>query len=70
MVIKLASLLRVADALDRGHSQRITEIQVEHRADSVLLHVPGHHDLTLERLGLEEKADMFEETFGYKVILT
>lgn len=69
MVLKLAALLRVADALDRGHSQRVTEVQVERKVDSIVLHVPGNHDLTLERLGLEEKSDMFEDVFGYKVIL-
>lgn len=70
LVLKLAALLRVADALDRGHSQRITEITVERRGDTVMLHVPGRHDLTLERLGLKEKADMFQDVFGYTVLLT
>jgi exopolyphosphatase / guanosine-5'-triphosphate,3'-diphosphate pyrophosphatase len=70
LVLKLASILRVADAMDRGHSQRISEITVERRTDSIVLHAAGHHDLTLEQLGLEEKSDMFLDMFGYKVILT
>ncbi|GAB1481978.1 Ppx/GppA phosphatase family protein [Treponema sp.] len=70
LVLKLASLLRVADALDRGHSQRITEISIDRQPDTIVLHAKGHHDLTLEQLGLEEKSDMFQDTFGYKLILT
>lgn len=70
LVLKLASLLRVADALDRGHSQRIETIEVERRAEAVVLRTTGRHDMSLERLGLEEKADMFQDVFGYKVVLT
>jgi exopolyphosphatase/guanosine-5'-triphosphate,3'-diphosphate pyrophosphatase len=69
LVLKLAAILRVADALDRGHAQRIKDIKVEQREDAILITVMGSHDLTLERLGLEEKSDMFQDVFGYKVIL-
>ncbi len=69
LVLKLAALLRVADALDRGHAQRIKDIRVEQREDAIMILVSGNHDLTLERYGLEEKADMFQDVFGYKVVL-
>jgi exopolyphosphatase/guanosine-5'-triphosphate,3'-diphosphate pyrophosphatase len=35
----------------------------------VVFHTGGNHDLSLENMGLEEKADLFQEVFGYKVIL-
>ena len=70
VVLKLSSILRVADALDRGHSQRISDIAVELKSDSAIVSAPGYHDLTLERLALAEKADMFQDVFGYKVMLT
>jgi exopolyphosphatase/guanosine-5'-triphosphate,3'-diphosphate pyrophosphatase len=70
LVLKMASILRVADALDRGHSQRIKRIEVERRSETVVLHTGGNYDLSTERIGLEEKADMFQDVFGYKVILT
>jgi exopolyphosphatase/guanosine-5'-triphosphate,3'-diphosphate pyrophosphatase len=69
LVLKLAALLRVADALDRSHSQRIAGVAVERGSDTVILRTAGRNDLTLERLGLEEKADMFQDVFGYQVIL-
>jgi exopolyphosphatase/guanosine-5'-triphosphate,3'-diphosphate pyrophosphatase len=70
LVLKLASLLRVADALDRGHSQHIKNITVEKKSETLVLHSPGNYDLSLEQRGLEEKADMFQDVFGYKVVLT
>jgi len=70
LVLKLSSLLRVADALDRGHSQRIDSIEVERRSDTLVIRTSGRHDLSLERMGLKEKADMFQDVFGYKVVLT
>ena len=68
-VLKLSSLLRVADALDRGHTQKVTISDVELREENVLLKTEGQLDLSLERFSLAEKADLFEEVFGLKVLL-
>jgi exopolyphosphatase/guanosine-5'-triphosphate,3'-diphosphate pyrophosphatase len=70
LVLKMAALLRVADALDRGHSRRIKNIRVERRAETVTLYTGETHDLSLEKMGLEEKGDLFQEVFGYKIILS
>jgi len=69
MVLKLSALLRVADAMDRGHSQHIQDFDIELTQDSLFLRARGTHDVTLERLALVEKGDLFEELFGYKIIL-
>ena len=69
MVLKLSALLRVADALDRGHSQHIKDFDFELSRDTLLLRARGTHDVTLERLALGEKADLFEEIFGYKLVM-
>ncbi len=69
-VLKMTSILRVADALDRGHSQQIKKITVEKKADTVIIYAEGGYDLSMERLGLEEKSDMFQDVFGYKILLT
>jgi exopolyphosphatase/guanosine-5'-triphosphate,3'-diphosphate pyrophosphatase len=50
LVLKMASILRVADALDRGHSQRIKKISVEKRPETLALHAEGAHDISLELL--------------------
>jgi exopolyphosphatase/guanosine-5'-triphosphate,3'-diphosphate pyrophosphatase len=70
LVLKMASLLRVADALDRGHSQRVKAITVERKSETMVLRSGGSADLSLEHIGLEEKAGLFQEVFGYKVILS
>ncbi|MDR1072094.1 MAG: HD domain-containing protein [Treponema sp.] len=69
VVLKLVSILRVADALDRGHSQRIQNITIEHKSESIVIHTNGSIDRNLERASLEEKANMFQDVFGYKVAL-
>jgi exopolyphosphatase/guanosine-5'-triphosphate,3'-diphosphate pyrophosphatase len=70
LVLKMASILRVADALDRGHSQQIRTITVERKRETIALHTQGSWDLSLELIGLEEKADMFQDVYGYKIMLT
>lgn len=69
MVLKLTSLLRIADALDRGHSQHIQDFDIEISKDTILMRSKGSHEISLEKLALEEKADMFEDLFGYKLIM-
>jgi exopolyphosphatase/guanosine-5'-triphosphate,3'-diphosphate pyrophosphatase len=69
LVLKMASILRLADALDRGHSQRILDIRVERRNETIVFHSEGDFDVGSERMGLEEKGDLFQDVFGYKVIL-
>ncbi|MCL2264960.1 MAG: HD domain-containing protein [Treponema sp.] len=69
LVLKMASILRVADALDRGHTQQIKKVAVERRFETVVLHVDKVYDLSLELMGIEEKGKMFQDVFGYKVIL-
>jgi len=70
LVLKMASILRVADALDRGHSQQIKNLTVERRTSTLALHTGGIYDLSLELISVEEKADLFQDVFGYKVVLS
>lgn len=68
-VQKLAAILRIADAFDRGHTQRLKDFTVELKNEAMYLHCTEVHDTTLEKNALGEKADLFEDLFGYKVIL-
>ena len=65
LVLKLASLLRVADALDRGHVQRIRTFSLERREDDVILHCDYAGDISIEQYGLRQKGRLFEDVFGY-----
>jgi exopolyphosphatase/guanosine-5'-triphosphate,3'-diphosphate pyrophosphatase len=69
LVLKMAAILRVADALDRGHTQRVKDLNLERRGETMVIHTGGVHDLSLEQIGIEQKAGLFQDVFGYKVIL-
>jgi len=69
IVSKLAALLRVADALDRGHAQQVRDLHFERDPNELILHVGGVSDLTLERRAMATKGDLFEEVYGLKVRL-
>lgn len=67
MVLKLAAILRVADALDRSHSQHITDIRIILKEDSLIIKTPRTDNMNLERTAVSEKGDLFESVFGYNV---
>jgi len=69
LVLKLASILRVADALDRGHVQRIRSLKVERSNDRMVMHAEYQGDISVERFSLTSKAAMFEDVFGLKVLI-
>ncbi len=68
-VSKMAAILRVADALDRAHQGKIRDIRALIEDERVIINALGPQDLTLERWGLNRKADMFQQVFGRKIVL-
>lgn len=59
----LAGIVRIADALDREHKQRIKAVRVEVREEAVVLHAEGRGDLILESWGIEKKSRLFAKLF-------
>ena len=68
-VCKLASILRVADALERTHHQRVHDIGVVITKDKMILKLAGLNDATVEQLAMQSKADLFTQTFGLQVVV-
>jgi exopolyphosphatase / guanosine-5'-triphosphate,3'-diphosphate pyrophosphatase len=68
VVGKMAALLRVADALIRGHYRRAQELRLDRHGDELLITLPGANRL-LEERALAAKGDLFEEIFGLKIRL-
>lgn len=66
-VRKLASLLRIADALDRGHRSKVRTVEVKTSPDGVTLMPQGSGDLALEVWTARRKASLFEKTFEVEV---
>lgn len=62
-VRKLAAILRLADALDRGHHSKIRELGLQVRPDRVYLDVRGEEDLSLEAWTVARKSALFEAVF-------
>jgi len=69
IVCKLGAILRVADALDRGHRQIARKVSFERRDDEFVITIAGAGDISLERAVMPEKADLFESVYGMKVSL-
>lgn len=65
-VLKLAAILRVADALDRTHSHRLRKMKLKIRGDELLIQVPDADDFGLEKIYLELKGNLFREVFGLR----
>jgi exopolyphosphatase/guanosine-5'-triphosphate,3'-diphosphate pyrophosphatase len=64
---KLASILRIADALDREHLQRVEQVEAKVKDDKLRLETSGHGDLLLEQWAIARKAKMFRTTFDLEV---
>lgn len=69
IILKLTAILRIADAMDRGHSQILQDISFNLKKDSLTILTKGIKNLALEKVALNEKGDLFESVFGYKIVL-
>lgn len=68
-ICKLAAILRVADALERTHHQRVSQIEIRREAGKLRLRLPNLADAAVERLAMTSKGDLFEQVFGLKVVI-
>jgi exopolyphosphatase / guanosine-5'-triphosphate,3'-diphosphate pyrophosphatase len=69
IVDKLAAFLRVANALDAEHLQKVQDVRVIRQETGWILELDGVGDLTMEQLAASARADMFVETFGRQLII-
>lgn len=64
MVVKLAAILRVADALDRAHKQHLGELELTVTDTSLVIMTAFKGSLAVEKMALESKGKMFAEVYG------
>ncbi|MCM8813418.1 MAG: HD domain-containing protein [Candidatus Omnitrophica bacterium] len=70
LVLKLASLLRIANALDCSHKQKIHHVHIEFsRSRDITLIISSAENLLLEKLEFNDKKDLFEEITGAEIKL-
>jgi exopolyphosphatase/guanosine-5'-triphosphate,3'-diphosphate pyrophosphatase len=68
-VRSLAAILRVADALDHDHRQRVAAVRAKARGDELRLSLQTRGDVTLDAWSVADKGDLFQEEFGLKPVL-
>ncbi|HTY12775.1 MAG TPA: Ppx/GppA phosphatase family protein [Candidatus Omnitrophota bacterium] len=68
-VKKLAALIRLADALDREHLQKVKNVRAAVNGHQLELKLNSAGDIGLEKWDLKKKSNMFEEVYGLKVSL-
>jgi exopolyphosphatase/guanosine-5'-triphosphate,3'-diphosphate pyrophosphatase len=69
IVLKLAALLRIADALDRSHTQKYRNLSFSRESPDFVITAPEVDDLTLERAALRDKGALFVAVYGLNVVL-
>jgi exopolyphosphatase/guanosine-5'-triphosphate,3'-diphosphate pyrophosphatase len=67
VVNKLSAILRLANALDADHLQKVKDLRVVAEDDGWVLEAEGTGDLTMERLVALSRAEMLTEVFGRRV---
>ena len=70
-VSKLASILRIADGLDRTHSQAVKDVNVDIEDDKIIisLEVDKNSNIEMEKAGFDKKKDLLEKVTGRVVEL-
>lgn len=68
-IVKLCAILKLANVLDKGNTQKIKRVGVSLHENS--LHIVAHTmaDISLEKGLFRRKADVFEEVFGIRPVL-
>ncbi len=69
LVSKLAAILRVANALDAEHLQKVRDLRLVPSEKTWVLEVDGTGDITMELMAATARADMFIEVFGRELVI-
>jgi len=69
VVDKLAAILRVANAIDAEHAQKVRNLRLVRGGNAWRLELEGSGDMTMERLAATARADLFADTFGRQLVI-
>jgi len=69
IVNKLSAILRVTNALDAEHLQKVKDIRLLPQGETWILEIDGAGDVTMERMVAVARADMFAETYGRQILI-
>lgn len=68
-VAKLTAILRIANAMDRSHRQKLKKMKVFLKQEELIIQVETLEDISLELALFSQKADFFEEVYGVRPVL-
>ena len=69
VVAKLTAILRLANAMDRGHRQKLADCKLSVKGNQLVIATGYQEDLSLEIMEINAKADFFEEIFGIRPVV-
>ena len=69
VIAKLAAILRIANILDKSHLQKIDDISISIKDDSMIVFADTYEDISLEAGLFESRADFFEDVYGIRPVL-
>ena len=68
--LQLIPILRLADALDRGHEQRVERVGCEMRNGAIVLRLESDQDVDLEQWAAERAGEMFRQVYNTPLIVS
>jgi exopolyphosphatase/guanosine-5'-triphosphate,3'-diphosphate pyrophosphatase len=69
IVTKLGAILRLVNALDAEHAQKVRDAKLVRRGSNWILELEGDGDLTMEQLAAAGRSDMFAEVYGRQLVI-
>ena len=69
LIAKLAAILRLANAMDRSHYQKVKGLKAVLKDQELQMVVDSDEDISLELGLLQDKVKFFEEVFGIRLVL-
>ena len=69
IILKLLAILKVANALDRSHKQKIKNVSMRVKDRELVITIEANSSLALEKGLFKKNADFFEQTFSIKPVL-
>ena len=69
LVAKLTAILRLANAMDRSHYQKVEALRVVLKDRELQMIIDSSRDISLELGLLRDKVQFFEEVFGIRLVL-
>lgn len=69
LAAKLTAILRLANAMDRSHYQKVEKLRAVFKDGALQLVIDSSRDFSLEMGLLKDKVEFFEEVFGIRLVL-